>query len=62
MMNGKPVIYDDVNFSTLRPNEVEFMKYTSEAKHRGRLDLSDFTIDVSSAESWSVATEGVQKR
>lgn len=61
MMNGKPVVYDDVNFSGLRPNEVEFMKYTSEAKHRGTFNLSDFTIDVSNPESWSVTTKGVQR-
>lgn len=62
MMNGKPVVYDDVDFFALRPNEVEFMKYTSEAKHRGTFNLSDFTIDVSNPESWNVTTKGVQRR
>jgi len=61
MMNGKPVVYDDVNLSGLRPNEVEFIKYTSEAKHRGTFNLSDFTIDVSNPELWSVTTKGVQR-
>ncbi len=61
MMNGKPVVYDDVNFSALQPNEVEFMKYTSEAKQRGTFNLSDFTIDVSNPESWNVTTKGVQR-
>lgn len=62
MMNGKPVIYDDVDFSSLQPNESEFMKYTHEAQRRRTFNLADFTIDISNPESWSVTTKGVQKR
>lgn len=60
MINGKSVFYDDIDFSSLRPNEIEFIKYTGEAKKHG-LDLSDFTIDVSEPESWSITTKGIQR-
>lgn len=60
MINGKPVLYDDVDFSSLRPNEIEFMKYTEEAKKQG-LDLSDFSIDISDPESWNITTKGIQR-
>lgn len=61
MINGRGVLYDDIDFSSLQPNEVEFLNYAEEAKRHG-LDLSDFSIDVSEPESWNVATKGIQKR
>jgi hypothetical protein len=60
MINGKSVLYDDIDFSSLRPNEIEFIKYTGEAKKHG-LDLSDFSIDVSEPESWNITTKGIQR-
>ncbi|MDQ3815804.1 MAG: hypothetical protein M3347_17995 [Armatimonadota bacterium] len=62
MMNGKAVIYDDIDFSSLRPNENEFLKYTQEAKKYRTFDLSDFSIDVSDPELWNVTTKGLQRK
>jgi hypothetical protein len=62
MMNGKIMVYDDIDFSNLRPNEIEFIKYSGEVKDRGRFKLSDFTIDLSDPEAWSVTTKGIQRR
>lgn len=58
MINGKPLVFDDVKFS---PDEVEFMNYIETAKEQG-LSLSDFEISASNPETWSVTTAGVQKR
>ncbi|GIK57569.1 MAG: hypothetical protein HND44_09290 [Chloroflexi bacterium] len=56
MINGRGVLYDDIDFSSLQPNEVKFLNYTEEAKRYG-LDLSDFSINVSEPESWNVITK-----
>ena len=61
MINRRGILYDDIDFSSLQPNEVEFLNYVEEAKRHG-LDLSDFSIDVSEPESWHVTTKGIQKR
>ncbi len=54
------VIFDDMDFASLSPHEVELLNYIDQAKVKG-LNFTDFTLDTSNPEVWSISTKGIQK-
>lgn len=53
MMNGKPLIFDDLDFTKLSENEVNLMKYMDYAKENG-LRVDDFDINLIEPNKWKM--------
>lgn len=59
LINGRAVLFDDIDFSKLQPNEIELMNYPNKDR-RSKIDISDFTIDPVNPELWELIAKSIQ--